>query len=105
MRVPGTEGEASAVVRTGEERMPGRHTVHQNVLGSVEERLALPRDVRMQGLDLLRLLLLDRRLTRRRVRVLCNGGRRGSGRQDDENEQPSYSNAMHMQNKRLGRTP
>ena len=78
MRVPDAEREPSAVVGTLEVRVPARHTVDQDVLGSVEQPFDLPRDVRVQGFDLLCLLLLDRRLTCRRLRLLRDDRRRRS---------------------------
>ena len=77
MRVAGAEREAAARVRALEERVPAQHAVDQDVLGPVDQRFALARHVRVQGLDLLRLLLLDGRLTRRGLRLL-----RGSGHRD-----------------------
>ena len=81
MRVPDAEREASAIVRTLEERVPARHAVDQDVLGSVEQRFDLARDVRVQGFDFLCLRLLDGRLTRRGLRLLRDDRRRGSSRQ------------------------
>ena len=92
MRVTGAEREASARVRTLEERVPARHPVDQDVLGPVEQRFGLARDVRVQGLDFLCLRLLDGRLTRRGLRLLRDDRCRGSSRQGDDDEQPPHSN-------------
>ena len=87
MRVPGAEREAAAIVRALEERVPARHAVDQDVLGSVEQRFDLARDVRVQGLDFLGLRLLDSRLTRRWLRLLRDDDG-GPTRQGDDEEQP-----------------
>ena len=95
MRVTGTESEASAIVRTLEERVPAWHAVDQDVLGSVHQRFGLTRHVRVQVLGFLRLRLLDGRLSRRALGLLCHDSCRGSSHQDDDGDQSPQSNNTH----------
>ena len=82
----------SALSKNGCQR---RHPVDQDVLGSVDQRFGLARDVRVQGLDFLCLRLLDGRLTRRWLRLLRDGRRRGSRRQGDHSEKLPHTNRTH----------
>jgi hypothetical protein len=95
MRVAGAEGESSTVVRTGEERMPARHAVDQDILGATEQRFHLPGHVRLQFREFLHLRLLDGFRTCCRFRFLRGDPRRPGSHYGHEGQQPPHSNTSH----------
>src|SRR4029453_6132966 len=96
MRIAGAKRESSTVVRALEERVPARHAIHQDVLGSVEQRFSLTGHIGMQGIDLLDLSLLEDPLTCRAVRLLRCDSPCGSMRHGGHDDEPRpQSKPMH----------
>ena len=96
VRVAETGRETAARIRVVEKRVPFRRPVGHDLFESVDDFLSFARYIRMQVLRLLRLLLLDSRLTRRRLRLLRDGIRRGPSCQRNDGEQPPHSYSSHL---------
>src|SRR6266536_3448987 len=96
MRIAGAEREATAVIRALEERMPARHAIDEDVLGSIEQHFSLAGYVRMKGIDLLDLSLFESRFARRGLKLLRRDRPRGAARHGGHDDEPRpQSKPMH----------